>query len=396
MGNVRKFLKAEYWEDGKIIWLVVEIILMILVFFLKNNSNYGIAVLAAGMYFGAYIVASFHIRFGVETLLLGNSMYQRKKGMLFLNSCIFHNLLLEIAIFAYLLLTFKISLVVIFYGIILCIFTNAIGMFIGFYIRNEIKGVAVCVFLVGINFLKIIVQEEYLRYFSPIVQIGNMKTLQWWNLLVLLIIAGMIITVMIYRERKFILVGIAAILLIVIVDIQQHSKISSVPAEYETYAGDILNRINDFNKDCGMEQYDDIVIYKKVYYPWMSNQDKRVFYKKDDTLYMNCFTEYLCNLEEKEIVTRWSATALKPNTRLQMAMEDLYNEYFFGNIDYVEQFIYKNQIKSDGTIYSKNYALAADTLLTQKEAYGELYLLTKEYKDDEKVLKIWRERSNFQ
>lgn len=393
MKEVRLFLKMEYQEDGKLIWISIETVLLMLAFFLKEVPNYGLAILIGGMYLGAYIVSSFHNRTGAEALLLGNGCYQKKKGTLLVISCYFHNLFLEVGIFLYLIILFKLNFIVIFYGLVLCLFTNAVGMLVGSMVKNEVAGMGVCILISCLNFMKLLMQEEYLRFFSPIVQIGNMKILQWWNLFVLLTLALTISIFRIVPVKRFALPGITVIFFVVAVDIQFHTEIGSVPEEYETYAGDILNKINEMNVQCGLMEYDNIVIYKSVYYPWKSNRDKMVFYEKDGTLYMNCFTEYLCNLDEEEIVVRWGAAAMKPKTRLQMAIMDLYTEYFLGNIEYVAQFTSEQQMEAYGTIPSKNYGLAAEVLLNQKESYGELYRLSKEYEDDEKVLEIWKERS---
>lgn len=392
MGEIKKFLKMEYQEDGKFIWILVEIILLVLACYLRGSDQYGIALLIGGMYIGSFLVSSFHYRTGADTLLLGNGYYQKKKGFLFVVGCFLHNILLEVGIYFYLFLSYGISITAIIYGTILCIFTNAIGILIGTTVKKEIVGLGICVLLIGINFPKLLFQEEYLRFFSPVVQVGNINKLQWWNLLVLLIFGIAVIAKMILQEKDIIIVAGAAILLVIGADIWSHNKTLSVPKEYEVYVEGILDGINKVNAECGMMEYEDIVIYKETYYPWESNREKMVFYQKDTTLYLNCFTESLCNMEKDEIILRWAAATLNAKNKYQQAVGDMYAQYLIGNEEFINQFTYENQIKEYGKVVTPIYGLAVEIIQNDIERYGELNKFAKECKEGDDIVKLWEER----
>lgn len=396
MGEIKKFLKMEYQEDGKFIWILVEVFLVVLACFLRGSNQYGIALLIGGMYIGSFLVSSFHYRTGADTLLLGNGYYQKKKGFLFVVGCFLHNLLLEVGIYFYLILSYGISVTAIIYGTIICIFTNAVGILIGINAKKEIVGLGICVLLIGINFPKLLFQEENLRFFSPVVQVGNMNTLQWWNLLVLLIFGSAVIAKMILRKKEIFIVGGAGILLVIGADIWSHNKTLSVPKEYEVYVEGILDGINEVNAECGMMEYEDIVIYKETYYPWKSNREKMVFYQNDATLYMNCFTESLCNMEEEEIVLRWATSALKPVNKYQYAIHDIYVSYLLGETEFIDGFTHEKQIEDNGEVVTPNYGLAAEIIQKEKERYGELYRFAKKCNEGDNVVELWEEREESQ
>ena len=108
-------------------------------------------------------------------------------------------------------------------------------------------------------------------------------------------------------------------------------------------------------------------------------------------LYVNCFTESLCNMPEEEILMRAAYSLLKPESRLQEIMVELYIQQLLGNTEYVEQFLKDEQIKQYGAVVSPNYGFMADVLVGETENYGKLYKLVKEYNTVQEVPESWRD-----
>ena len=107
---------------------------------------------------------------------------------------------------------------------------------------------------------------------------------------------------------------------VIFADIAVTGANNKVPADYEAYVRENLEYVNEWNAKCGFTEYEDIVIYKSVYYPWMSSDKKVPIYVRDQTIYMNCFTESLCSLEDREIIIRAVNSLLKPRSGAQNVM----------------------------------------------------------------------------
>lgn len=388
---IKTFLKVKYTEDGKILWNGIVAVIIILAFMIRSETSMGLALLIAGIYFGAWLVSSFHTRYGIEIILSGCGYYHKEKAGLHIFGTLICNLPLGLAVLMYInLVNGKVSFLCFFYAFVVYLFANAVGLIVGMIVKNLISGLLICVLASLINFVKVLVLEQEVRFVSPVIQIGNLKVFQWWNQLVLLVIAIIIYTWILFRKRGIVWTGFLCMAVIAFADVTVAKKVSKVPSDYEIYAHEALEYVNEWNNRCGFADYDNIVVYKSVYYPWMSNENKVPIYVRDDTLYMNCFTESLCNLDEREIVVRAVNSLLKPAPGAQNAMVSLYQQWLLGEEQDVYRYLESKQIEQAGRVYNPFYELAAEVLIYQPEKYGELYLLVGACETREEAVEVWR------
>lgn len=387
---IKTFLKAKYAEDGKILWNVIAAVIIFLAFVVKNEASTGLALLIAGIYFGAWFVSSFNTRYGIEVILSGCGYYQKEKARLHILGTLCFNLPFGLAVLVYInLVNGKVSLLCFFYALVIYLFANAVGLIVGMLSKSTISGMLVCVLASLINFVKLLALEQNLRFLSPVNQIGNLNVFQWWNQLILLVTAVIIFTWTAFRKRIIIWGGLLCMAGIVTADIAVAKTVDTLPADYELYAREALEYVNEWNDKCGFDSYENIVVYKSVYYPWMSNDNKVPIYVRDNTIYMNCFTESMCNLDESEIINRAVSSLLKPDPGAQMAMASLYRQWLLGEEQSVRMYLESEQTAQAGRVYNPFYALAAEVLIYEPERYGELYLLTGIYETREEVMEVW-------
>jgi hypothetical protein len=386
----RAFLKAKYLEEDRILWYCFEAAIVILAFAARQEASFGLALLVTGIYLGAWFSASFHARYGIEVLLSGCGFYRRKQAGLLILAGLVLNAPLGLAVLAYAALSNgSISVVCLLYAVILYLFANAFGLLIGSCVRKTVGGLALCTLASALNFLEVLVLEQELRFFSPVVQIGNLGRFQWWNLLVLLTAAAMIDLWSLSRKRAVILAGLLGIAAILLTDLALAKNERKVSPDYEAYASEAIGYVNGWNALCGFPSYGEIVIYKSVYYPWMPGKAKRPVYAEGDVLYMNCFTESLCSLDRREIILRAVASILKPKPGAQNAMAGLYQQWLLGRKQAVYEYLESSQIQRQGRIYDRFLGLAAEVLVYHPERYGELYELAGAYGTREEVTEAW-------
>lgn len=387
---IKKFLKAKYAEDGMILWSGIVAVVVILAFVVRSEASMGLALLIAGLYFGAWFVSSFNTRYGIEVILSGCGHYQKEKARLHILGTLYYNLPFGLAVLVYInLANGKVSLLCFFYAFVIYLFATALGLIVGMLAKSMISGMLICVLISLINFVKLLALEQNLRFVSPVNQIGNLKVFQWWNQLVLLVIAVTIYTWTAFRKRVIIWAGLLCIAAIVATDITVARKVDTVPADYEIYAREALEYVNEWNGRCGFGRYENIVVYKSVYYPWMSNENKVPIYVRDNTIYMNCFTESMCDLNESEIITRAVYSLLDPDMGAQNAMASLYRQWLMGEKQSVSMYLESEQTEQAGRVYNQFYALAAEVLVYEPERYGELYQMTGAYDTREEVIEVW-------
>ena len=387
---LKTFLKAKYAEDGKILWNGIVAVIIILAFVVRSETSMGLALLIAGIYFGSWFVSSFNTRYGIEVILSGCGHYQKEKARLHILGTLWFNLPFGLAVLVYInLVNGKVSLLCFFYALVIYLFANAVGLIVGMLAKSMISGMLVCVLASLVNFVKLLALEQNLRFLSPVNQIGNLNVFQWWNQLVLLVIAVIIYTWTVFRKRVIIWAGFLCMAAIVAADITAAKKVDTVPADYELYAHESLEYVNEWNGRCGFDSYENIVVYKSVYYPWMSNDNKVPIYVRDDTIYMNCFTESMCNLDESEIINRAVYSLLDPDMGAQMAMASLYRQWLSGEEQDVYMYLEGEQTAQAGRVYNPFYALAAEVLIYEPERYGELYRMTGTYETREEVMEVW-------
>lgn len=388
---IKTFLKVKYLEDGKMLWNGIVAVIIILAFLIRSEKSMGLALLLAGIYFGAWFVSSFNTRYGVEIILSGCGYYHKEKARLCIRGTLSYNLPLGLAVLVYLnLANGKVSFLCFFYAFVLYLFANAIGLIAGILVKSLPGGLLICVLASLVNFLKLLVLEQELRFVSPVIQIGNLNIFQWWNLLVLLSIAIVIYTWIIFRKRRVIWAGILCVAAIAFTDVAVAGTNDRVPSDYEIYAREALEYVNQWNARCGFASYENIVVYKSVYYPWMSNEDKVPIYARDNTIYMNCFTESLCNMDKREIIVRAVNSLLKPDWGAQNAMASFYQQWLLDEEENVYKYLESEQIAQTGMVYNQFYGLAAEVLIYQPEKYGKLYSLVGEYDTREEVVEMWR------
>lgn len=210
----------------------------------------------------------------------------------------------------------------------------------------------------------------------------------------LLLIAAVVLLFILIRKKGMILSGVVLGAAIILIDVGYSEKRYTLPEEYRVFSQNILNRVNESNRECGFPSYDNIVVYKSIYYPWEPARERMVIRTDETTLYMNCSTESLCNMEEEEIVTRAVYSLLDPDSRQQTAIAELYILNLLGNYDYVNSFLYENQLQMYGEIVSKNYGLYAEVVVNQPEKLAFLYELAKENYSSEELLEAWGSESN--
>ena len=397
---IKAFLRAKYKEDGRLLWNGIVIAVIILAFLVRSETSAGLAVLIAGIYFGAWFVSSFNARCNIEMVLSGCGCYQKQKPVLYIVGTLSHNLLLGLAVFAYISLAGgEINFLCLFYTLAVYLFANAVGILAGVYIKKTAGGLLICSVAATVNFIKILSLEQDLRFFSPVVQIGNLKVFQWWNLLCLTVIAVVIygwVLASSWKWKKYLTAGIGFLCMAVVIfaDIAVTGANNKVPADYEAYVRKNLEYVNEWNAKCGFTEYEDIVIYKSVYYPWMSSDKKVPIYVRDQTIYMNCFTESLCSLEDREIIIRAVNSLLKPRSGAQNVMTSFYQQWLLGEEQNVYRYLEGAQIEQAGRIYNPFYMLAAEVLIYEPERYGELYLMAGECDTREEVIEMWEENND--
>lgn len=387
---IKTFLKAKYTEDGKILWSGIAAVIIILAFGVRSETPMGLALLIAGIYFGAWFVSSFNTRYGIEVILSGCGHYQKEKARLHILGTLCFNLPFGLAVLVYInLANGKVSLLCIFYASVIYLFANAVGMIVGMLSKSMISGMLVCVLASLINFVKLLALEQNLRFLSPVNQIGNLNVFQWWNQLILLVTAVIIFIWTAFRKRIIIWGGLLCIAGIVTADIAAAKTVDTVPVDYELYARKALEYVNEWNGKCGFDSYENIVVYKSVYYPWMSSENKVPIYVRGNTIYMNCFTESMCNLDESEIINRAVSSLLKPDPGAQNAMASLYRQWLSGEEQDVYMYLESEQTAQAGRVYNPFYGLAAEVLIYEHERYGELYRMTGTYETREEVMEVW-------
>lgn len=197
---------------------------------------------------------------------------------------------------------------------------------------------------------------------------------------------------LLWKKKAFLLIGLCGSMMVAGIDIYLSQYVKIVPEAYRSYVFHFLEQINAQNKECGFKSYEQIEIYKSVYYPWKPASHKMFIYEKEDTLYVNCFTESLCNLSEEEIIMRAVISQLKPDSKLQNIMTDLYAQQLLENDEYVKSFLYEEQTKKYGAVVSEYYGFCAEILLNERARYGELYELSKKYsnKTPQEIMDMWR------
>ena len=387
---IKTFLNAKYAEDGKILWSGIMAAVIILSFAVRSEASMGLALLIAGIYFGAWFVSSFNTRYGIEVILSGCGHYQKEKARLHILGTLCYNLPFGLAVLVYInLANGNVSLPCFFYAFVIYLFANALGLIVGMLAKSMISGMLICVLASLVNFVKLLALEQNLRFVSPVNQIGNLKVFQWWNQLILLVIAVIIYAWTVFRKRVIIFAGFLCMAAIVMADITVAKKVTSVPSDYEVYAREALEYVNEWNGRCGFDRYKNIVVYKSVYYPWMSSENKVPVYVRDNTIYMNCFTESMCNLDESEIITRAVYSLLDPDMGAQNAMASLYRQWLLGEEQSVCMYLESEQTDQADRVYNPFYALAAEVLIYEPERYGELYRMAGTYETREEVMEVW-------
>lgn len=397
---IKAFLRAKYKEDGRLLWNGIIIAIIILAFLARGEAAAGLAVLIAGIYFGAWFVSSFHVRCNIDMLLSGCGCYQKQKPTLYIAGTLRHNLPLGLAVFTYISLACgKVNCLCLFYTLTVYLFANGVGMLAGVYIKKTAGGLLICSVASAVNFVKILTLEQTLRFFSPVVQIGNLKVFQWWNLLSLIVMAAVMygwVLAFSWKWKRYLTAGIGLLCMAVIIfaDITVTGANNKVPMDYEAYARKTLEYVNQWNVKCGFTQYENIVIYKSVYYPWMPSDYKAPIYIRDQTIYMNCFTESLCNLEDREIITRAVNSLLKPKPGAQNVMASFYQQWLLREEQNVYRYLESAQIEQAGRVYNPFYKLAAEVLIYEPERYGEMYLLAGECDTREEVIERWEKNND--
>ncbi len=382
-----KIMRREYGKK----WYLIRIPIIVLAFFLRGNEALGLALLIGVMIFDAYFTAVFDRRSGVEDILSGSGYYQRKKDSLHIVRSLLHNLFNGIITFAYICLSQrKVNVLSILYTLVLLVSVNAVTLFLAKYIKQQLVGLLLCTGLTLLNFVKVIILEEYLRYISPVIQIENMNRIQWWNLLVLFFISGGMYMTLLWKKKTFLFIGLFCSMIVAGTDIYLSQYASVLPDTYKNYVVTLLEQVNERNKECGFDGCEQIIVYKSVYYPWEPVSHKVFIYEKEDTLYANCFTESLCNMNEEEIIMRAVLSRLKPDSKMQNIMADLYMQQLLGNNEYVKSFLYEEQTKRYGAVVSKYYGFCAEILINEPERYGELYELSKMYSTPQEIINVWR------
>lgn len=389
---IKTFLKAKYTEDGKFSWIIIVAIIIILAFLVRSEKTIGLALLIAGIYFGAWFVSSFNIRCGIEIILSGCGYYRKAKAWLHIIGALAYNLPLGLAVLVYISLqNGKMSFLCLFYAAVVYLFANAVGVLVGTFVKKSISGLFICSLISLVNFPKVLVLEQELRFISPVIQLGNLKVFQWWNLLSLAVIAIAVYAWILLRKRRVIWLLFGCMAAIIFADITIAKTKNKVCSDYEIYARDVLEYVNECNAKCGFDTYESIVVYKSVYYPWMSNEKKVPIYVRDNTIYMNCFTESLCDMDEREIMIRAVNSLLKPDLGAQNVMASFYRQWLMDEEENIYKYLENVQIEQTGRVYNPFYGLVAEVLIYQPEKYGELYLLSGTCDTKEEVMEKWEE-----
>lgn len=388
MKEVSKVLYIKYREDKMLLWYILVFGSVVAAFMLQDAS-FGLAVLISCMIFDVFFTTSLNKRHGLDELLGTNANYHIRRNVLLIKSALISNLPIGIVTLIYICMVHKsMQIICILYAIVIYLTVNAVASIIGIMARTQLLGLIICTAVAVLQFVKLIVLEEYFRYVSFIVQIGNMNVFQWWNLLVLLSIATMIYLLLIFRKKVLLILAGLSIMTIVSLDISVSHD--NLPEQYIRDCTETLKLLNEMNEYHGLVSYDNIIVYKSVYYPWQSLDKKRVLYINDNTLYLNCFTESLCNMSQDELINRAVISLLKPHTQMQNSMIDLYIQKVLGNDAYTRSFLYDEQEKKYGTITSKYYGLYAEVLINSPERFGELYELSETCDSKQTLLREWK------
>lgn len=386
--EVSKVLYIKYREDKMLLWYILVFGSVVAAFMLQDAS-FGLAVLISCMIFDVFFTTSLNKRHGLDELLGTNANYHIRRNVLLIKSALISNLPIGIVTLIYICMVHKsMQIICILYAIVIYLTVNAVASIIGIMARTQLLGLIICTAVAVLQFVKLIVLEEYFRYVSFIVQIGNMNVFQWWNLLVLLSIATMIYLLLIFRKKVLLILAGLSIMTIVSLDISVSHD--NLPEQYIRDCTETLKLLNEMNEYHGLVSYDNIIVYKSVYYPWQSLDKKRVLYINDNTLYLNCFTESLCNMSQDELINRAVISLLKPHTQMQNSMIDLYIQKVLGNDAYTRSFLYDEQEKKYGTITSKYYGLYAEVLINSPERFGELYELSETCDSKQTLLREWK------
>jgi hypothetical protein len=366
-------------------------IIVTLSFALSDNPSLGLSLLLGVMIMNSYFVAAFHERKGINSLLCGDNSYIKIKKNIVLLTTIFDQCILIILLFLYICQRAgRVDPLTLIYTMVVTSFMISVGMLVGVFCKNQKVALIICALLCTVNFLKVLFLEETLRFFSPVLQLANMDTLQWWNLATLGILAITLVCFIYHNRKRVLVAGGIAIAVIIAADVSLSER-SLLPADYKQFASAILEDINIINRASGFDYYENIEVYKSIYYPWESATEKRVVYANNDTLFMNCFTESLCALEEQEITMRTVYSLLDPDTAQQRAIADLYIEHLLGNDDNITGFLAENQINEYGAVVSKNFALYAEILINHPEQLAKLYEVTKKYTTSDEIVRAWND-----
>lgn len=388
MNVVNKVLWIKYKEDKLLFWNILEIGCIVVAFVIHDGS-FGLAILISCHMFDAYFTTSLNKKYGLDELLGGNVDYHIRRNRLLLGSALISNMPLGIVTFIYICsINRSMKFICVLYTLVILLVANAIASIVGIMVKTQVCGLFICTVIAVIQFIKLLVLEEYFRYFSLVVQIGNMRVIQWWNLLVLFLIAVTIYILLIYRKKIQLVLGSAFIIIIILLDITgDHGTLSE---QYVKDCSETLHVVNRMNQLHGFPYFDDLIIYKSVYYPWQSSDRKQIITLQENSLYVNCFTESLCNMKQDELINRAIVSLLKPRTQVQYNMIELYIQKILGNDLYVNSFLYDEQMKEYGLIVSKYYGFYAEVLTNNPQRFGELYELSKTCDSPEKLQMEWK------
>lgn len=378
-------LLNRYKEDGNRKWLCFQGGIVLLAILIRSYQ--GVAVLIGGMLISGYLMSIFQAQSGIHILLSQDQVYLKQKEVIKMISAGLCNLFLGVFALVYIgILNQKITLIVLLYGISIYLFATGVGVFIGVLCKSFKLGFMICIIFIISNFLKMLVLEENFRYISPMVPLGNLNQLQWWNLSMSLLISACIcIYLMLGRKRVWLIGGILSFIIIT-TDVFFSSREVHPPEQYQQFVEQIFSLVNEQNRNHGLPVFAEIKVEKSTYYLWNPASKKRVFYQEDDILYMNCFTESLCNLDAREMIVRMLYSTLKPQNPPQQSVIDLYVELILGNDEKILAFLPEEQEKIYGEVPSLKYALYADTLINTPSQFGKLYELVGELDSVEDII----------
>ena len=346
MNIIKYWFKIYQKEDLSFFKYIALLLLLGASFVLGGHGGLGEARGFAFLFFGcmylSFQIATIHERYHVMPLLLTANFSTRQKHACSLLVALLANLPLLLAQMVYMFIFFQFSLASILFSLLMYVYGNLLGQFFGVATKHMITGLSILlvIFLLILT-MSDMMQELFLRYLSPILQLNNFEEIHFVNIAGIVFVTILISIVLLKgisdKKRLATTVYSASLLFfagLYAYEYTQERNLQSKPyrylvndsldvryrgvsSEYAEFLGGMVHDIQVRLLQYQLIEYVRPITVVRVYF---APGERIPFLIYDGRIVIKCFTHSMLNMNTFEIFQRTILTIFRPQSLHQDAL----------------------------------------------------------------------------